>query len=137
MESISNQITKINDTLISIESSTPLYKVVKESTLNRANIFKYEYNSAYINGFNSCKKLPSTSLQCCYIFLVLLDHWLQQFKCWKLSNAQSIARELEGCCTFLFSLMYRLNQTQSAIFIVILLWLMLPPPWMQKQIFLI
>jgi hypothetical protein len=32
-----------------------------------------------------------------------------------LSTAEADARGPEGCCTFLLSLMYRLNQTESAI----------------------
>jgi hypothetical protein len=43
-----------------------------------------------------------------------------------LSTAQAGARGREGCCTYSLSLMYRLNQTESANCYVILLWLMLP-----------
>jgi hypothetical protein len=38
------------------------------------------------------------------------------FKCWALSTAQAGARGLGRCCTYSLSLMYRLNQTESAIF---------------------
>jgi hypothetical protein len=36
-------------------------------------------------------------------------------KCWELSTAQAGARGREGCCTYSLSLMFRLNQTESAI----------------------
>jgi hypothetical protein len=36
-------------------------------------------------------------------------------KCWELSTVQAGARGREGCCTCSFSLMYRLNKTESAI----------------------
>jgi hypothetical protein len=36
-------------------------------------------------------------------------------KCWELSTAPASARGREGCCTYSVSLMYRLNQTESAI----------------------
>jgi hypothetical protein len=37
-------------------------------------------------------------------------------KCKKFSTAQVCARGHEGCCTYSLSLMFRLNQTESAIF---------------------
>jgi hypothetical protein len=36
-------------------------------------------------------------------------------KCWELSTTQAGARGHVGCCTYLLSLKYRLNQTESAI----------------------
>jgi hypothetical protein len=39
-------------------------------------------------------------------------------KCWELSTAQAGSRGREGCCTYSLSLMYRLNQTESAIFML-------------------
>jgi hypothetical protein len=39
-------------------------------------------------------------------------------ECWELSTAQAGARGREGCCTYSASLMYRLNQTDSAILLI-------------------
>jgi hypothetical protein len=47
-------------------------------------------------------------------------------KCWELSTAQAGARGREGCSTYSLSLLYRLNQTESAILMYFFLWLMLP-----------
>jgi hypothetical protein len=46
------------------------------------------------------------------------------FHCWELSTAQAGARERKGCCTYSSIVMYILNQTESAI-LVIVLWFML------------
>jgi hypothetical protein len=66
----------------------------------------------------SCKKLPRTSLQCCYIFLVLRDYNASTIKCWELSIAQASARGAWEMLHLYLSLMYRLNQTASAILLL-------------------
>jgi hypothetical protein len=63
----------------------------------------------------SRKKLPPTSLQCRYIFWSFGIINANTINCWELSTAQAGARGREGCCTYSLSLMYRLNQTESAI----------------------
>jgi hypothetical protein len=63
----------------------------------------------------SSKKLPRTLLQCCYIFLSFGIIDASTIKCWDLSTAKAGARGREGCYKFSLSLMYRLNQTESAI----------------------
>jgi hypothetical protein len=56
-------------------------------------------------------------------------------KCLELSTAQAGAMGREGCCTYSLFLMYRLNQTESAILFVILLLLMLPRDHFVSSIF--
>jgi hypothetical protein len=66
----------------------------------------------------SRKKLLRTSLQCCYIFWSFRIINANTIKCWELSTAQAGARRREGCCTYSLSFMYRLNQTESAMFML-------------------
>jgi hypothetical protein len=57
-------------------------------------------------------------------FIVVIFFWsfgiidASTIKCWELSTAQAGARGREGCCTYSLSLMYRLNQTDSAILLL-------------------
>jgi hypothetical protein len=64
----------------------------------------------------SCKKLPRTSIQCCYIFFwsfgIINDSTIE---CWELSTAQAGARGREEWCSYSLALMYRLNQTESVV----------------------
>jgi hypothetical protein len=71
----------------------------------------------------SCKKLPRTSLQCFYIFLVLKDHWLLRVENWValnpvLGGVRDVAPIHYPSCTD--------SIKRSLQSLVILLWLMLP-----------
>jgi hypothetical protein len=48
--------------------------------------------------------------------LALLSVQASTIKCSELSNAQAVDWGREGCYTYSFFLMYRLNQTEFAIF---------------------
>jgi hypothetical protein len=67
---------------------------------------------------DSRKKLTRTSLQCCYIFWSFGIIKSSIFKCWELSTAKAGARLREGCCTFSLSFKYKLDQTDSTIFML-------------------
>jgi hypothetical protein len=60
-----------------------------------------------------------TSFQCCYIHLVIQDHWFKHISgvCWGMNIPHKPALGSVGHCTFTLSLMNRLNQTDSAMFI--------------------
>jgi hypothetical protein len=82
------------------------------STCYMRNIFFLTFDVIHLFLF------PSKWLQ---VFSVVIFFWsfgiidASTIKCWELSTAQAGARGREGCCTDTLSLMYRLNQTESAI----------------------
>jgi hypothetical protein len=70
------------------------------------------------------KKLPRSSLQCCYIFRVLRDHWCQHYLVIRIEYRSSRCWRCKGIALYI---MHHV-QTQSNLvcsFLVILLWLML------------
>jgi hypothetical protein len=94
-------------------------KLIKNKTLH-LTLFRYFYTSQQqmsikcrVAAVKSCPVLHFSGV-IFFWFFGIID--TSTNKCWELSTAQAGARGREGCCTYSLSLMYRLNQTESAIF---------------------
>jgi hypothetical protein len=61
---------------LQLSCNFPVINASKGSLFSQISI---HHNSMCQVLFGSCKNLPCTSLLCCLIFLVLRDHWVQNF----------------------------------------------------------
>jgi hypothetical protein len=102
--------------IINLEKCVPL-ETMKSTEFNILIVSDIWYLYITTAGAKCCVA-ARTSLKCCYILLVLRDHWVEDY--WELSTAPAGARGREEYCTFV--------QTQSTIdckFHVILQFVML------------
>lgn len=80
-------------------------------------IFKHHNNRSHVP-CDSRRNFPRTSPQCCYIFLVLRDNWFQHLSVKNRVSLKPVLVGCKGCCPFLISLLYRLNQTEYAVHVI-------------------
>jgi hypothetical protein len=97
-------------------------RVTKAKTVLQFLLFIWSVDSHV----RSCKKLPRTSLQNCYIFLVLRDNWCQHYEVLRIEYRSSRCYGAWGKL-HLFSIPHVQTQSNRVCnSYVILLWLMLP-----------